>query len=348
MTPLMRALRAKFKTPQDAVAALGLDTGLLSKVVGDSKNQEIRMTNRVLSAKAAVAAGALTIYLKPLLAADAKIDLGPVLKGVTDANFAGRKAAISAKLGEITKGKLAADAKLDGLPKVMDSIEEIDAKDEEPESEEESEEEKKAKEGKDKKHAKDKRAKDAAEKEGEKRKVLENTLSEDDMASWDAMCAAAKDAEIEEPDESKEDEEEEKPAVDKGKKAKDKRAKDAEPEGEEKVTKKAMDAAITAATAKATADAIATQREIGAAVEEVTPLVGKLTMSFDSAEAVYKQALKMRAVDVKGIHPSAYRAIFKNLPSPTKRREGGSLAMDAGSLDSFNEMFPTAAPVVAA
>ena len=37
------------------------------------------------------------------------------------------------------KGKLAKDAKLDELPKVMDAIEEVDAKDEEAEDEEESE-----------------------------------------------------------------------------------------------------------------------------------------------------------------------------------------------------------------
>jgi hypothetical protein len=267
---------------------------------------------------------------------------------VTDANFAGRKASISAKLGEIVRGKLAKDAKLDELPKVMDAIEEVDAKDEEAEDEEESEAEAEAeakKKAKDKKRGADKRAKDAEEdKEAEKRKFLENTLSEDEMASYDAMCAG-KDAEIEDPDESKEDDEEEKPAVDKGKKAKDKRAKDEEP-GEEKVSKAAMDAAIKTATAKATADAIETQRAIRTAEEEVAPFVGKLTMSFDSAEGVYKQALKIRGVDVKGVHPSAFRVLVKNLPPVTKRREG-TLAMDAGNADSFKEMFPTAAAVTA-
>ncbi len=304
------------------------------------------MPKSVMSAKAAVAAGALTIYLKPLLAADAMIDLGPVLKGVTEDNFSDRKLSLTRKIGELVKGKLATDAKLDGLPKVMDAVEEIDAKDEEPESEEESEEEKakKVKAAKDKK-AKDKRAKDAAEKsESEKRKFLENTLSEDEMASWDALCASAKDAEIEEPDEREEDKEEEKPAIDKGKK----RAHDEEEDGEEKVSKKAMDAAISAATAKATADAIATQRAIRTAEEEVTPIVGKLAMSFDSAEGVYKQALKMRNVDVKGVHPSAYRAILKNLPAPTRKGAHDPIAMDSSGVASFNELFPEATKQTAA
>ena len=309
------------------------------------------MPKSVLSAKAAVAAGALTVYLKPLLAADAKIDLGPALKGVTSANFADRRDLMIKRITEAAHGKLAKDAKLDGLPKVMDAIEEIDAKDEEPEEEEREEEreESREREAKDKR-AKDKRAKDKARRardaaESEKRKFLENTLSEDELATYDAMCAKGADAErdIEEPDEEKEDEEEERPAVDK--RAKDKRARDEESD-EEKVSKKAMDAAIKEAAAKATADAIAIQRAIRTAEEEVAPIVGKLAMSFDSADAVYKHVLKLRNIDTKDIHPSAYRVLVKNLPAP-KRAQGGAIAMDAGGAATFTELFPgAAAPTV--
>lgn len=108
--------------------------------------------------------------------------------------------------------------------------------------------------------------------------------------------------------------------------------------------KAAMDAAI-AATRKATL------REMGAireAERTVRPLIGEVTMSLDSAAAVYKLALDHADVDTTGVHPSAYKALVTLLVAGVDTTEGKpKVALDHASAQSdFAKRFPNATVLV--
>src|ERR1700675_2410766 len=138
MLRLRDALKRKFKSPQEALRALGLDETILE--------QEKDMQKVLLSRKAAVAKGALMAVLRPVLAADANLNLNAALKHLTAKNFADEKDGISKAIYNVASKKLAKDQKLalDSIEKAMDVAE----KDDEPEAKDEEKEEKE-KEGKD-------------------------------------------------------------------------------------------------------------------------------------------------------------------------------------------------------
>ncbi|MGO4171566.1 DUF2213 domain-containing protein [Bosea sp. TAF32] len=73
----------------------------------------------------AAALTALSLYLKPKLAQDAKVDLSSVLAKVTSSNFAGRKPAIIAGVKKQAEGKLAQDASLDDIGEVVEALAQI-------------------------------------------------------------------------------------------------------------------------------------------------------------------------------------------------------------------------------
>lgn len=89
--------------------------------VADSKEG---FTMPQLSRVAATARGALLTYLKPRLAADAKIDLSPALVGLTAKNFASRKPLIVSAVKSAVKGRLAKDADIEDLPELLKMLEE--------------------------------------------------------------------------------------------------------------------------------------------------------------------------------------------------------------------------------
>jgi hypothetical protein len=99
------------------------------------------------------------------------------------------------------------------------------------------------------------------------------------------------------------------------------------------VSKKAMDAAI-----KLAQDAtIARINGVHEARKIASPFVGEIALACDSAEDVYRAALKVLNVDVKDIHPSALRTILELQPNPNAKREpvfAGDAAVPAG-LDKF-------------
>jgi hypothetical protein len=72
------------------------------------------------------------------------------------------------------------------------------------------------------------------------------------------------------------------------------------------IGKPAMDAAIKTAVDAA----LAAERALHAAREEVKPVLGNVT-TFDSAEAVYGAALDHLKIERKDVHPSALRALFQ-------------------------------------
>ncbi|MGY0790951.1 DUF2213 domain-containing protein [Azospirillum argentinense] len=113
--------------------------------------------------------------------------------------------------------------------------------------------------------------------------------------------------------------------------------------GQEPITKAAMDAALKAEAAKTEAAVIARMQGVTEALDVVRPVVGKLAVACDSADGVFKAALEMQGVNVKDVHPSAYRAMWDmHAASLTPRRAAPAHAMDAASAKGFADRYPGA------
>lgn len=280
------------------------------------------MKNTVLSRKAAVAKGALLAHLRPVLATDAKIDLTPVLAKLTADNFKAEIPNIVAGVEKLAKGKMAKDAKLEGLDVLLGAI----AMDETAEEEK-----------------KDDKATDA-EPEGLKG-FLKGKMSEDDYkAACDMM--EAEDAEEDDEDmagDDKEDDDKKDKIEAKDKGAKDKMGKDKAKDG--MVTKAAMDSALKAVRD----ETLKHGRDLRDAEKFVQPWVGAIAVAQDSAEAVYRTALGMLNVkDADKLPAAALRPILENIPVPgatTKRMNVNVVAMDAAGAKSYAERFPNAARI---
>ena len=115
--------------------------------------------------------------------------------------------------------------------------------------------------------------------------------------------------------------------------------------GESVVTKPAMDAAIAAAVKDAERKAIERARAVREAEKAVRPYVGDIAIACDSAEDVYRTALKSMGIDVKDVHPSALRHVLDAQPRPDARRKDNRPAMDAAKAKTFKESFPNVARV---
>jgi uncharacterized protein len=262
----------------------------------------------ILSRKAALAKGALIVHLRPKLAADAAIDLTPILAGVTQANFGAKKAGILSGLRTELRGKLAKDADIEDITQLLDALEEAEeaeGMDVEPKPE---------------------------ANDDEPSNFLKKKMSAEDVATYDSLVAAktAKDAGGEEDDEEKK----------KKKEAADKKAKD-EAEKKDEEGKKAMDAAIATVTKSVRDQA----RKIRDAEKAVRAYVGDLEVACDSAEEVYRAALTAMGVDVKGVHADALPAILRAQPVPGVRRVETVLGMDSTTVKSFNDRYPDAARI---
>lgn len=95
-----------------------------------------------------------------------------------------------------------------------------------------------------------------------------------------------------------------------------------------------IDSAVKAARDK--------ERGIREAEKAVQPYVGNLSVTFDSAEAVYSHALRLLNVDVKGVHPSAYPAILRATQRSGNTTPRPKVAMDYARSTSYYERFPEA------
>lgn len=265
------------------------------------------MHKKPLTLKAAVAQGAVLAYLRPLLAADAKIDLAPIFAGVTAKNFGARKGKIMHDVKKAVTGKLAKDGAWDnvGLKDLLDAVAEEKAEDEEEEMPMGGAE------------GDDPDAVDAGPFAAIE-EFLRGKLSDEDMGKLGEILKSIGRSEMDGEDEDREDEG--------AMRREEGRAEDEEEDKEMK--KAAMDAAIRKAVDQRVnreigrAVAVATKqiKENLAAVRdaerEVEPYVGKLAMSFDSAESVRRAALDVLGVDHDGVHPSALSAILKAQPLP--------------------------------
>ena len=283
--------------------------------------------NMPVSRKALLVRGALAAYLKPKLAMDAKIDLKPVLLGTTAANWTTAKPTIAQRLREVTAGKLAKDATLADMHEMLDSLDkegegEPDTMDAEPESEED-------KRKREEKEARDKAARDEeAETEEEKAERMKRRQEAKDKAARDAEMPEAK----------MERERKEKEASDKA--ARDRAARDMEPKP---ITKAAMDEAMATQRREIMADA----QRLRDAERAVEPLIGKLVLAQDSADAVYRLALETVGVKAAGVHASALPAMVEMAKQNAAQaaRATPRLAHDAAAAKTFAEAHPEVARI---
>jgi hypothetical protein len=272
-------------------------------IVGDSKLEQTTMTiKKPFSRKAALVKGAL-MALKPKLAADAKLNLNPILAGITAANWASTKATIVAAY----KPKMAADADIDSVIQLLDSLDSADDNvgldDDMP--------------------VPDVGAVDASPID-EICAMLKGKISDDDMAAVEAKMRGLKLAAADEED----------PAIPPA-------ASAAPKKDEDSVSKPAMDAAIKDAVRLAEDAAVKRMRDVSAAEIAVQPWVGKLAIAMDTSEGVYKTALETLGVDVSGIHPSAFRAVLEAQPKPGDVKQL-RIAQDSARPQGFSDRFPNA------
>ena len=285
-------------------------------MVGDSSIQPngAKLVSK-LSKKAVMAKGALLAVLKPKLAADAALDLDTILSGVKRKNWLDKKPGIVAAI----KPLLAKDADLADVVELLDKLD-----GESPDNDDVAQD-------------------DVDPKCEEILAMLRGKISDEDLEQVKAKLSAPG-AAPQATDTPETPEKPEKPdAMDTPEQTPG--AANANPAGEKKdmVSKGAMDKAIKLATDAARKDAeqatIARLRGIQSAEEEVKPYVGKLVAQ-DSAEGVYKAALDLLKVDIKDVHPSAYRAIL--LAQPKKDAPKPRVAQDSSFTSAFLEAFPGA------
>lgn len=264
------------------------------------------------SRKASLLKGALLATLQPMLAQDAKLDLTPVLDGVTSKNYAQRIPGMQKKLREVTKGKLAQDADIDDAVKIIEAMKDVE--------EAEADEAEAQAPG-------DLQPRPVTrDEEPESRKFLLGKMSAEDIKAYDEMCSSEKAAH-----DAAEEEERKKKEEEDAKEAKD------------MVSKGAMDAALRETERRATEAAIERHRAIVAAERAVEPYVGKLAMDASSPDEVYRAAFKVLGLDIgKEVHASAYPVILASQPKPDQRRRDHGQAHDAAAAQGFAARYPDA------
>ena len=279
-----------------------------SAFVGDSNfhfiNKEPDMKT-VLSRKAVLAKGALAVYLRPKMAADAKLDFNAILKGVTAKNFGAQKSVISSRIEKAVAGKLAQDADISDVIELLDAMEGVDAG---------PDDKVKPVVDEDMTEAED----EGPDMEGLKAYLKDKLSPEDHAKACEMMGGAATD---EEPDVKKPEP-----------------PKKAEAE-KDMVSKPAMDAAIAAAV-KAEQTRQTALRE---AEEAVRPYIG--AVQGQDAASVYRMALDHAKVTHTGVTElPALKAMVKMIPLPGAKPQLKQ-AFDAAAAGSFATKYPEIAAV---
>lgn len=285
----------------------------------DSEVPKMACNAKTPSRTALLAHGALIAHIGPKLAQDAKIDLRPALAGLTAKNIRSKSASVADAVAKTVKTKLAQDIDIEEIRELLESLRDVGEEAEEAEGADETAANSGMPAGG--------KVRDLGgdEEGGHKerlREFLKGKLSEDDMRACDEIM----DDDGEQ--EAMDAEEEERLRREKEAGAKDNR---------DLVDKGAMDAAIRAAVTAERAKANAMRQ----AEDEIRPYVGKLAVACDSAEDVYRGALSMLGVDVKDVHPSAYRTILSMQPKP-QAGVRPVIAADAKPGAGFFDRFPAA------
>ncbi|MHB8272520.1 hypothetical protein [Bradyrhizobium sp.] len=339
MGKLGDALKKKYKTPREALRALGLDEKLLdvSHLAYDGANpmKATRFGAMTLSATAAA--------IGPLLAMDQKATL-PVglFKELTSKNFKDGKAKLLTGVRTALDGKLrpglAMDASMKGVAKVFDAFEKMNAEEMDKLDDAEAKDEEVEAPPEDKPKAYDAEPlrgfmKDCGMDEEQIAKAM-------DMMPKNGMAGDEETPEEKAAREKKE--KDDKTAADAAAAARDAEMKNM-------VTKPAMDAALAAQAATFQKDLKTvreTERGVRVALTEVKPWVGELpaTMAFDSAADVYRHACVMREVEgAKTLHADALFPVLKSLPKIGARaaeQNDTTLAMDSSAIGKALKIAP--------
>lgn len=304
-------------------------------VVGDSKLDEgvIAMSDKkFLSRKAALAKGALLGFLQPKLAADAKIDLNPVLMDVTPSNWKKSKAGIVAAVEKLTKGKLAADESVSGLAKLLDHLdgEEMGAAppDGNPNPDDDL--------GNDDPDDNQDGAAlddpmDAVMQLLQSCNVPPEVLQKIAALMKPQAPPAAAPGAVPARDD---------PPATPGAAAVPRAAPAAAPAQAGLPDKAAMDKAISKAKDETKKETMKLMRDIATAQQEVFPHVGEV-QAMDSAEDVYRVALEAAEVDLEGVPSSAFKAMVGMLPKPGETQPNKKrIAQDSANVIGLRERFP--------
>lgn len=284
--------------------------------------------------------GALAAYFAPRLAADKALkpgELDKMLLGIKVGPYKEQIPLLKDAALALTKGRLAKDADVDDLAELLEALGGPDLDDDPGEEEFE-----------DKGISKDEDEDMAMDTPEEHGKALMQLLSGLDLpedaleqinthingmtkqpaadAGAEAGAAAA-----EPPAAGK------KPAVPP---AAGKKPANAAPMKEVPVTKPALDARL-----KTEGDRIAkdTREQIGSlfeAARDVEPILGRINaLAFDSANDIYKEALKVQGVDIKDVHPSAYKRLLEMSQQRPSVASDSSLAADTSSMDDYHKRY---------
>lgn len=328
--------------PDVVVGDAALDLNKSRSQEPDAMSKPTRFAHLALQLTAA--------HVKPLLATDAKINLGPVFAGLTRKNFDPKKLRVA--LDAALKDKLAKDATMEQVAELLDTIA---AGTGEGSDESVSPEQHNAMEaaahgnstlGIPKKVGEEFVSKDQGV-EKLKGFLKEKGMNEDDVMTACDMLGTAEDPALDEDEEAKKkrDEDEKADAA----AAADASGDDDEKKDKDMVSKGAMDAAIKAASEATAKQVRAAMRGTREAEEAVRPYIGTIpaTLGLDSAEQVYRHALK--AMGVPGhdtIHESALRVVLgmqpKQSSAPERRSGTVDLGMDEAAAKDFATRFPGA------
>jgi len=331
-------------------------------VVGDSMEAITMSNKKFLSRKAAMAKGVLHAALSPRLAQDAKIDLNPLLLNVGPSNWKASKQSIVAALKsdkntKFFKDKMAQDAAVEDVVKLLDSLDGEELGDK-PDVNLGKDTDVNLEDDLDKKGT-------SMSKDASKEAIMALVsahLSPEDAAKVSQMLDAMGTDDLEVTDPSGDevailekllaklrgvgatDEEDVGKGAPLNVAAKPGTSLQT-PKQPAAVDKAAMDAAIKTAEANAEKKTIARLNAIAEAKAAVKPFIGNV-LGMDSAEDVYKLALDEAGVDLKDVHPSAYKAMVSMLPKPGERTNDGiaRIGMDSGATTEASAKFATLFP----
>lgn len=156
------------------------------------------------------------------------------------------------------------------------------------------------------------------------------------------LMAQHEQSEIDSGDESEEDDKKGAAAGDESDESEDESTGDEDDEDDKKGKEPMGDSAIRDLVAKAKCEALAEARREFAdtreAMRTVEPVYGHV--SGDSAEDIYKAVLKQEKVDIKGVHPSAYKSLVQlSIRNKTHAQPVGDSADKQASAADFKEYF---------
>ena len=315
-------------------------------VIGDSK-EILNMKTVPLTRKAILAQGAVVAFLAPRLALDAKVDLTPAFVGITAKNYGEKIPTMVARVSQIARGKLAADASVEGLSTLLEALAPIkpaEAQADKGAKMDHTDEERDTLPGEGANEKVDETAYDSDDPVDQIKAFLKGKLDPEDMQQLEALIAQCAKGGAPAEDGDDEGEGGQSDMMNSAMNGDDpppftgKPVKPGAQAKEPVVTKTAMDAAIAAA--------IESTRKAGREVEEarnfVRPYVGEIRLALDSAPAIYRQALKMRGIDPGKVQdPEALRMLIKSASAAPR----AAIAQDAAANDSFSAMFKDTARI---